>query len=152
MSDALNVTWGRKRKRCDLSQHPLHFTTATVLSVTEWTRRHMSPHCRYGNDKRTDESLYTCKYNKQTAGLHTHTKWVSVARQDHGRQHTQKQHCSFCTTKCVHIHRPILVHISETTTKRWCIQPCYTKLTMLRWEKSLELVTLGTVVWHHITA
>lgn len=94
----------------------------------------------------------TCKYNKQTAGLHTHTKWVSVARQDHGRQHTQKQHCSFCTTKCVHIHRPILVHISETTTKRWCIQPCYTKLTMLRWEKSLELVTLGTVVWHHITA
>lgn len=149
MSDALNVTWGRKRKRCDLSQHPLHFTTATVLSVTEWTRRHMSPHCRYGKDKRTDDSLWHMEI-QQTDCWPTHTYKLSQCSEARSRQttHTQKQHCSFCTTKCVHT----LVHISETTTNRWCIRPCYTKLTMLRWEKSLELVTLGTVVWHHITA
>lgn len=88
---------GRKRTRCDLFQHPFGFTTATTLSVWESRRRHMSPQSQYGNDKRTDGSLWHVE-TQQTDSWHTttHTKLSQrgTAGHNYTRQHIQKQNYS----------------------------------------------------------
>lgn len=83
---------GRKRTRCDLFQHPLDFTTATVLSVREPRSGHMSQHSRYGNDKRTDDSMWHMEIQQTDCRpTHTHTHTTELERHCETRWHWTTQ-------------------------------------------------------------
>lgn len=65
---------GRKRTRCDLVQHPLDFTAATLLSVREPRSGHMSLRSRCGNDRRTDDSMWHMEIQQTDCRpTHAHT-------------------------------------------------------------------------------
>lgn len=107
---------GRKRTRCDLIQHPLHFTTAAILPIRETRSGHMSLHSHYGNDKCTDDSMWHMEI-QQTDCWHTHSENTHSYTYRHTDTHRfsdalldiitldntqQKQHWGICTKIQIH--------------------------------------------------